>query len=139
MSILKVIINRLGSTATKRHKQKKLSKSVKLERERARRLVYEKLEYWNSYYNFSYKRIAIRDQKTRWGSCSSKKNLNFNYRILYLPEELQDYLIVHELCHVAEMNHGRNYWRLVSRTQPDYKKQGKALRRLRPYSVRPIH
>jgi predicted metal-dependent hydrolase len=88
-------------------------------REAARELVEKKLVHWNRYYNFSYNRVSIRNQRSRWGSCSSKGNLNFNYRILFLEEDLQDYLIVHELCHLQEMNHGPKFWRLVEQTIPN--------------------
>lgn len=88
--------------------------------EDARVLVHAKLAYWNQFYHFSYNRVSIRNQSTRWGSCSSKGNLNFNYRIVHLPERLADYLIVHELCHLGQMNHSANFWNLVAQTIPDY-------------------
>jgi predicted metal-dependent hydrolase len=87
----------------------------------AERLVWGRLEHFNSFYNFSYNRVAIRDQKSRWGSCSAKKNLNFTYRIVFLPQELADYLIVHELCHLGEMNHSARFWKLVEKSIPNYK------------------
>lgn len=98
-----------------------------LHKESARKLVHEKLEHWNSFYNFTYNKVAIRSQRTRWGSCSSKGNLNFNYKIIFLSPELQDYLIVHELCHLQEMNHGPNFWSLVEKTIPDGRKLGKSI------------
>jgi len=87
----------------------------------AERLVWGRLEHFNSFYDFSYNRVAIRDQKSRWGSCSAKKNLNFSYRIVFLPPELADYLIVHELCHLGEMNHSAKFWKLVGKTILNYK------------------
>lgn len=98
---------------------------------RTRKFVKERLEHYNKHYNFKYNRIAIRRQKTRWGSCSGKSNLNFNYKILFLPPELADYIIVHELCHLKEMNHGKNFWKLVSEVIPDYKERRKRLRGIR--------
>ena len=91
-------------------------------------LVNAKIEKFNRLYNYSFNRVSIRNQKTRWGSCSSKKNLNFNYRIMYLPDEIADYIVVHELCHLEEFNHSRKFWDLVERGVPDYKKIKKVKR-----------
>lgn len=90
-------------------------------KEEARSLIKERLEYFNVFYKFRYKKINIRDQKTIWGSCSQKKNLNFNYRLLFLPEKIRDYIIVHELCHLKEFNHSKNFWALVAKTTPNHK------------------
>ncbi len=84
-------------------------------------LVSERLKYFNQFYNFQYNRIAVRNQSSRWGSCSSKKNLNFNYRLCLLPQDLADMVIVHELCHLQEMNHSRDFWAQVAKTTPNYK------------------
>ena len=89
-------------------------------KERARELVHARLAYWNQFYNLPYKRVAIRNQHSRWGSCSTKQNLNFNYRIVFLPPLLADYIIVHELCHLAEFNHSATFWGHVAKTLPDY-------------------
>jgi predicted metal-dependent hydrolase len=86
-----------------------------------RNLINTRLEFFNQIYNFEYNRIAIRNQKTRWGSCSSDKNLNFNYRLCLLPPFIADYIIVHEMCHLAELNHSRAFWQLVSKAMPNYK------------------
>ena len=99
-------------------------------KEAARALCLSRLEHFNNHYNFTYNRVAIRNTRSRWGSCSSKKNLNFNYRILFLPPELQDYLIVHELCHLQEMNHAAGFWSLVAEQVPDYKQRITHLRSL---------
>ncbi len=72
-------------------------------------------------------RITIRTQRTRWGSCSSKGNLNFNCLVMLAPKEVQDYIIVHELCHRLEMNHSKRFWELVGSILPDYKKSEKWL------------
>jgi len=98
-------------------------------REQARRFALSRLNYFNSFYNFKINRVAIKNAKTRWGSCSSKRNLNFNYKIIYLRPALADYLIVHELCHLGELNHSKRFWALVSKTIPDYVKINKELRR----------
>ena len=101
-------------------------------KEAARTLVHARLAHYNQFYNFNYNRVAIRNTRSRWGSCSSKQNLNFNYRILFLPPELQDYLIVHELCHLQEMNHAQSFWDLVAEQVPQYKQRVVALRALEP-------
>ena len=90
-------------------------------RKQAHALTVRKLEHFNKHYRFTYQKIFIKNQKTRWGSCSRRGNLNFNYKIIFLPEELQDYLIVHELCHLQEMNHGKGFWNLVGETIAGYK------------------
>jgi predicted metal-dependent hydrolase len=97
-------------------------------REEARRSITERLEYFNQYYGFSYGRIAIKNMRSRWGSCSGKKNLNFHYRVLTLPPPLRDYIVVHELCHLKEMNHKTEFWELVARTIPDFALRRRALR-----------
>jgi hypothetical protein len=89
-------------------------------KEDARKLVKARIDHYNRYYNFQIGLIAIRSQKTRWGSCSSKKNLNFNYKLFFLPLDLADYVIVHEMCHLREMNHSERFWKLVGEIIPDY-------------------
>ncbi|MFZ5425077.1 MAG: M48 family metallopeptidase [Patescibacteria group bacterium] len=96
----------------------------------ARKIVIERLNYFNSFYNYHYEKVTIRNQTTLWGSCSAKNNLNFNYKIVFLPKELQDYIIVHELCHLKEFNHSAEYWKLVQKTMPNYKNLRKALKNL---------
>lgn len=88
---------------------------------KARALVIERLAYFNVFYKHRIGKIYIRNQKSRWGSCSGRGNLNFNYKIVFLPKELQDYLIVHELCHIQQMNHSETFWKLVSQTVPEWK------------------
>lgn len=97
-------------------------------RAQARALVHARLAHFNQFYNFSYNKVFIRNQKTRWGSCSNKGNLNFSVRILLLSPELQDYLVVHELCHLKEFNHSQRFWDLVAEQIPDYKRLRKVLR-----------
>lgn len=76
----------------------------------------------------SYGRITIRHQRTRWGSCSTKGNLNFNCLLMLTPPEVIDYVIVHELCHRKEMNHSARFWALVAAVLPDYAQQKRWLR-----------
>jgi len=93
-----------------------------MHREAAREFITRRLYEINvQYYNFRYKKISIRTNTSRWGSCSSLLNLNFDYRILFLPAHLQDYLLAHELCHLKEMNHSEKFWKLVERAVPEYR------------------
>jgi predicted metal-dependent hydrolase len=89
-----------------------------------------KVEKFNAAYGFQYNKISIRNQKTRWGSCSKKGNLNYNYKIIHLPEDLADYIIVHELCHLKEFNHSKNFWDLVSIAVPDCRERRKKIRNI---------
>ncbi|MEK9156735.1 MAG: SprT family zinc-dependent metalloprotease [Patescibacteria group bacterium] len=82
----------------------------------------------NKIYGFSYKTITVKNQKTRWGSCSRRGNLNFNYRIVDLPAHLADYIVVHELCHLKEFNHGQKFWALVAKVFPNHHEMRKELR-----------
>jgi predicted metal-dependent hydrolase len=100
-------------------------------KEEARELVKERIAVFNKIYGLSPNRITIRNTKSRWGSCSKKGNLNFNYRIVFLPPALADYLVVHELCHLGEFNHSPKFWNLVAKAVPDYKKLQKELRHTR--------
>jgi predicted metal-dependent hydrolase len=84
--------------------------------------IHERVENYAQKMNARYKNIRIKDVKGHWGSCSSKKNLNFNYRIAMLPNEAIDYIVVHELCHLTEMNHSTRFWTLVEEWIPDHKK-----------------
>lgn len=104
------------------------AKDFKQHKETARRFALERLTYFNLHYNHTINHVYIRNQKSRWGSCSGKGNLNFNYKIVLLPPHLADYIIVHELCHLKQMNHSRAFWALVAETIPDYKECQKAIR-----------
>ena len=86
----------------------------------AQDLAVKKVAKFNKIYKFEYNKINIKNQKTRWGSCSKKGNLNFNYKIALLPERLAEYIVVHEICHLGEFNHSHKFWNLVAKTMPDY-------------------
>lgn len=98
-------------------------------KEKARDLVKNKIDYYNQFYGLEIGIVAIRNQKTRWGSCSSRNNLNFNFKVLFLPEEFSNYIIVHEICHLQEMNHSVEFWNLVEQTIPNYKNIRRELKR----------
>lgn len=95
------------------------------------KLIRQRLIYFNDFYSFSYNRVSVRNQKTRWGSCSRRGALNFNVRLGNLPADLQDYIIVHELCHLKEFNHSAAFWKLVSKQIPDYLIRRKKLKKLK--------
>ena len=97
------------------------TKDYKDNRQKAYEVVWNKVLHFNKFYKYEIGKIFIRNQKTRWGSCSGKKNLNFNYKIVFLPEHLQDYIIVHELCHLKEMNHSSKFWNNVALKIPNYR------------------
>ncbi len=103
-------------------------KDFEKHKEKAALLARERVCYFNAQYGFQFKNISIKNQKTRWGSCSSKRNLNFNARIAFLPAHLADYIIVHELCHLKELNHSPAFWQLVARVVPDHRARRKELR-----------
>lgn len=100
-------------------------------RESARAVATAKVAEFGALYGYPYGRISIKNQRSCWGSCSRKGNLNFNYRLLFLPERLQDYVVVHELCHLREMNHSKRFWELVAQTVPDHVARRRELRELR--------
>jgi|SRR3990167_509760 len=98
---------------------------------RALELVLQKIAQFNLVYGFNINKITIKNQKTRWGSCSKKGNLNFNYKIALLPQRLCDYVILHELCHLGQFNHSKKFWDLVAKTMPDYKNIRKEFKKIR--------
>ena len=97
-------------------------------RKKAEEVIHDRLQFFNEHYQFRYNRVTLRNQKTRWGSCSSRGNLNFNWRLIMAPIEVIDYVVAHELCHLKEMNHSSRYWALVEQAIPDYKKYRKWLK-----------
>ncbi|MBI4423904.1 MAG: M48 family metallopeptidase [Elusimicrobia bacterium] len=90
-------------------------------RETARSLIEERAALWSERMAVAHGRIAIKDQRTLWGSCSAKGNLNFNWRLVFAPRDVLDYVVVHELAHLREMNHSRRFWDLVARFCPEHR------------------
>ena len=92
-------------------------------RERAKSVLTQRTAYFARQIGVTYGRITVRDQKTRWGSCSQTGNLNFNFRLILAPLEVLDYVVVHELCHRRQMNHSTQFWQEVAQVLPDYRKR----------------
>ena len=119
----------------RRRRRSSVTKHFLENKELARSVIHERLEYWNQFYGYEYNRVAIRNQKTCWGSCTAKKNLNFNYKLILLPPHLLDYIVVHELCHLGELNHSKNFWNLVAQTLPEYKSHIKELKAIEQWGT----
>jgi len=98
-------------------------------RQQAQLYIENRIQYFNRPYQFKFNKINIKNQKTRWGSCSKKRNLNFNYKIALLPQHVADYIIAHELCHLVELNHSKKFWSLVGKLVPNYSEIRKELKR----------
>lgn len=96
-------------------------------RQRALEYIPKRVEDFSSEYEFNYNTVKIKKLTSRWGSCSSKKNLSFNLKLMYFNYEVIDYVIVHELCHLKEMNHSKKFWNLVEEIIPNYKDYRKEL------------
>jgi predicted metal-dependent hydrolase len=79
-------------------------------------------------HGFNFRKVIIRGQKTRWGSCSARRNLSFNYNLMKYREEVIDYVIIHEMCHLNEMNHSKRFWALVEKLCPEFKSLKKELK-----------
>ena len=97
---------------------------------RAVKVIPERVSYYAEKLGVTYGRITIRNQKSRWGSCSSRGNLNFNVLLMLTPPEVMDSVVVHELCHRKEMNHSQKFWREVEKYCPTYKEDRAVLRRV---------
>ena len=89
-------------------------------KQKARSIFNEMLESIAETHGFHYNRLSIRAQKTRWGSCSSSKNISLNCKLLFMPEKVVRYVMIHELCHTIQMNHSQAFWQLVEDCDPDF-------------------
>lgn len=104
------------------------NEEIKKLADKALQHIPKRVSYYAKQIGVTYGKITIRNQKTRWGSCSSKGNLNFNCLLMLTPPEVIDYVVVHELCHRKEMNHSVAFWAEVEKVIPDYKEQVKWLK-----------
>ncbi len=91
-------------------------------KEKALKTISQRVQKLSEKYQFEPNQIRVKMLKTKWGSCSGKKNLNFNYKLIFLNQDLQDYVIIHELCHLKELNHTKKFWAHVASFIPEYKK-----------------
>lgn len=96
---------------------------IKFYRTEAVKVLVDRTNYYSKIIGIGPKKITIKDQKTIWGSCSSKGNVNYNYRLIMAPVDIIDYVVVHELCHLVHMNHSKEYWKLVEKVLPDYRER----------------
>ncbi len=99
---------------------------------RARQLLVERLNELARRYGFTYHRVSVKNQKTLWGSCSAANNINLNVNLVRLPEELRDYVILHELVHTRHKNHSRQFWQALDQLVGDGKRFQRQLRRYHP-------
>ena len=104
-------------------------KALKVLNTKRKEYIIARLAYFNQFYGFAWNRVTVKNMKTRFGSCSSLHNLNFSSRLFsHTPEEI-DYVIVHELCHLKEMNHSKRFYELVAVALPDWKETRKILKK----------
>lgn len=88
----------------------------------------EKLRYYSNIMGLTYNKMTVTSAKTRYGSCSSKKNICFSYRLMLFPESVREYVVVHELAHLLEMNHSKKFYSIIEKYMPDYKERRKLLK-----------
>ena len=101
---------------------------IKALKARAKQYIPQRVEYWAEIIGVKYNSVSIRAQKTRWGSCSSKGNLNFNCLLMLTDTEAIEYVVIHELCHIKELNHSKRFWSLVEAYMPNYKEVQKHIK-----------
>lgn len=96
-------------------------------KEEARKRIIERVGYFEHFYELKSRSLSVRNQRSRFGSCSARGHLSFNYRLIFLPPDLFDYVIVHEVCHLKELNHSPRFWALVAKVIPDYQSKKRQL------------
>ena len=101
---------------------------IKALKKQAKIYLTEKCEYYSSLMGLKHNKISINSAKTRFGSCSSSKNINFSYRLMLYPEAAREYVVVHELAHLKEMNHSPKFYAIIEKYLPDYKARRKLLK-----------
>lgn len=104
-------------------------------RAQAESLLKQRTEELAEQYGFQYNRVTIKNTKTRWGSCSTKCNINLHYKLMFVDDFYRDYVIIHELCHLRQMNHSALFWNEVADIMPEYKKAAVYMRKKHPHSL----
>lgn len=94
----------------------------------AKNILYERIEYYSKLMNLSYNSLKIENCKSRWGSCDTKRNIRLNFRLIMLPHSLLDYVVVHELSHLVEFNHSKNFYKIMQVVIPNYKSLAKEIK-----------
>lgn len=114
---------KVQSTIDERSKLEKITfEQIKELADQAVEYIPKRVKYYAEKENFVYNKITIKDLVSRWGSCSTKGNLNFNCLLMLTPDYVIDYVVVHELCHLREMNHSEKFWAEVEKIMPDYQR-----------------
>ena len=106
---------------------------VHIDREKARRILVSRLEEIAAKHGYTYNRVTIRNQKTRWGSCSSKNNISLNMKLVLLPDDLRDFILLHELVHTKVKNHGNDFWEEITKAKPEARELTKQINKLDLY------
>jgi len=113
----------------KRQQKVCLEGSFEQHKARAKKFVRDRVKHFAALHGFEYGRISVKQTTSQWGSCSAEKNLSFSYKIYFLPPELADYVIIHELCHTRHMNHGKPFHGLMGQVLPAYRARRARLKR----------
>lgn len=107
---------------TRRAKEKQFTDDdIRKMKDEAKRVIPDRVKYYAGIMGVTFGKITIKNQKTRWGSCSSKGNLDFNCLLMMTPDKVRDYVVIHVLCHLKQMNHSKMFWAEVEKVMPDYK------------------
>ncbi|HVI41942.1 MAG TPA: SprT family zinc-dependent metalloprotease [Anaerovoracaceae bacterium] len=120
--------SKLSSRQTEKQVIELTSKEEAQYKKQAKEYLQQRCLYFSEVMGLQHGTVKINSAKTRWGSCNRRGDINFTYRLLFAPEELIDYVVVHELAHLKEMNHSARFWSVVGQTMPDYKTRRKKLR-----------
>jgi predicted metal-dependent hydrolase len=124
----KWILDRLEKSANQPQQPIRTPHEIQLLSQEATLKLVPIIELWSRKIGVKYSKISFRNQKTRWGSCSSRGALSFNIRLVNMPEDIMEYVVIHELCHLVEHNHSARFWSLVTQYCPEYKEKVKWLK-----------